>query len=78
MAILEAIIIHSDMSTNFSFGLSLKHNYVEFMINHKVVKVPREKGIIIIFPSFILHRITPITKGTRKSIVGWVAGAPFR
>ncbi|WP_430411994.1 2OG-Fe(II) oxygenase [Kordia sp.] len=51
---------------------------LEFMINQKIVKAPRKKGTIIIFPSFIIHRITPITKGVRQSIVGWVSGPPYR
>ena len=36
------------------------------------------KGTAIVFPSFIMHRVTPITKGTRQSIVGWVSGTPYR
>lgn len=51
---------------------------LEFMINQKKVKAPREKGTIVVFPSFIMHRVTPITKGTRQSIVGWVSGPPYR
>lgn len=35
-------------------------------------------GSLIIFPSFIPHRITPVTKGTRRSLVWWVGGAPFK
>lgn len=34
----------------------------------------RKKGTIIVIPSFIPHRVTPVTKGTRKSIVSWVEG----
>ena len=34
----------------------------------------RNRGSIIIFPSIMHHRITPLTKGTRYSIVGWVVG----
>ncbi|MFT5779237.1 MAG: PKHD-type hydroxylase [Crocinitomicaceae bacterium] len=51
---------------------------LQFMINEKIVAAPRAKGTIIIFPSFMMHRVTPITKGTRQSIVGWVSGPPFR
>lgn len=51
---------------------------LQFMINQKTVTAPREKGTIVVFPSFIMHRVTPITKGTRQSIVGWVSGPPFR
>ena len=39
--------------------------------------VPFPKGRIIAFPSFILHRVTPVTSGTRKSIVIWVTGPKF-
>lgn len=51
---------------------------LQFMINNNVVSAPRDLGTIVIFPSFILHRVTEITRGSRESIVGWVAGPPFR
>ena len=51
---------------------------LQFMINNKIENAPRKKGTIVIFPSFIMHRVTPITKGTRQSIVGWVSGPPYR
>lgn len=34
----------------------------------------REVGSVTIFPSFLEHRVTPITKGTRYSIVAWIGG----
>ena len=51
---------------------------LQFMINNKTIDAPREQGTIIIFPSFIMHRVTPVTKGTRRSIVAWVSGPPYR
>jgi len=38
----------------------------------------RARGTLIAFPSFVLHRVTPVTSGTRKSLVVWVAGPEFR
>ena len=38
----------------------------------------RERGMIALFPSWSLHRVTPVTKGTRYSLVAWVSGPPFR
>ncbi len=35
-------------------------------------------GSIIVFPSFKEHRIAPITKGTRYSLVAWFMGPPFK
>jgi PKHD-type hydroxylase len=51
---------------------------LQFMINQDIFTATKEKGTAIIFPSFALHRVTPITKGCRKSIVGWISGAPYR
>jgi PKHD-type hydroxylase len=38
----------------------------------------RPQGSVIIFPSFVDHNVTPITKGTRYSLVLWTLGKPFR
>jgi PKHD-type hydroxylase len=38
----------------------------------------RTKGAIIVFPSFLRHRVTPVTKGIRRSLVSWIEGAKFR
>jgi len=37
-----------------------------------------KKGRIILFPSWLTHRVTPVTKGVRKSVVIWVLGPKFR
>ena len=42
------------------------------------VDVPLKRGQILIFPSFIIHRVKPVTKGIRKSIVIWITGPKFR
>ncbi len=38
----------------------------------------RPRGSIIFFPSFTYHVVTPITRGTRYSLVAWFLGKPFR
>ena len=38
----------------------------------------KERGAMIFFPSYILHKITPITKGNRKSLVCWTEGPQFK
>ena len=35
-------------------------------------------GSMILFPSYLVHRVLPMTKGTRYAIVGWVHGNSFR
>lgn len=38
----------------------------------------RDQGTITFFPSYALHEVTPVTKGTRHSLVGWVTGPAFK
>lgn len=37
-----------------------------------------EQGSLISFPSWMLHRVTPVTQGTRRSLVGWCVGVDFK
>ena len=39
---------------------------------------PKSMGSIIAFPSYIVHRVQPMIKGTRYAIVGWVHGNSFK
>ena len=54
----------------------------DFQINSGQEKdaetVELTRGRIILFPSFAIHRVAPVTKGTRKSLVVWVLGPKFR
>lgn len=34
----------------------------------------RELGCVTVFPSFLKHKVTPVTKGTRHSLVVWASG----
>lgn len=38
----------------------------------------RQRGTVIMFPSFLRHRVTPVTKGLRYSLVSWHEGPCFR
>lgn len=38
----------------------------------------KERGSVIVFPSFFEHRVTPVTAGTRYSLVTWVDGPKFK
>ncbi|MBD1146406.1 2OG-Fe(II) oxygenase [Pelagibacterales bacterium SAG-MED28] len=37
-----------------------------------------KRGHAIFFASFVRHRVTPVTKGNRKSLVMWFGGPPFK
>lgn len=38
----------------------------------------RTKGAVMVFPSYLEHQVTPVTKGTRHSLVTWVEGPRWR
>lgn len=44
----------------------------------RTAALSRKKGSIIVFPSFVYHRVAPVTKGTRYSLVLWCSGEPYR
>jgi len=46
------------------------------IINNK--NVYKTIGSIIVFPSFVWHRVKPVTKGVRYSLVMWFCGKPFQ
>lgn len=41
------------------------------------IKAELKKGDMFLFPSFVPHSVTPVTKGVRRSLVGWVCGPNF-
>lgn len=40
-------------------------------------ELPNEQGTVIVFPSFLLHRVAPVLSGTRWTIAVWAIGEPF-
>ena len=73
----------SHRKISISIQLSNSDDYeggdLQFMTSANAPMVaPREKGTVIMFPSYLLHRVTPVTKGVRKSLVLWVGGTTFR
>ena len=49
---------------------------LELMREGKIAKI--KQGHAIFFASFIRHRVTPVIRGTRKSLVMWFGGTPFK
>ena len=68
---------------SFSLQLSGPDDYeggnVQFLDeSDKSYFAPRKRGTIVLFDSRIKHRVLKVTKGTRKSIVGWTVGPRWR
>ena len=73
-------VCHRKLS--FTIQLSDDKDYVggdvEFIGSKVDTKAFRQKGVCIIYPSFLPHRVSKVTKGTRHAIVGWIHGPTFK
>jgi len=49
---------------------------LELMAEDKIAKI--KQGHAVFFASFIRHRVKPVIKGNRKSLVMWFGGTPFK
>jgi PKHD-type hydroxylase len=72
----------SHRKISITIQLSDPEEYVggdlEIMVGSDHTKIPRVKGNVVVFPSFLLHRVVPLTSGNRKSLVLWVGGGQYR
>ena len=50
----------------------------ELQIEKEDNKIKLVQGQAIFFASFIKHRVAPVTRGVRKSLVMWFGGPPLR
>jgi PKHD-type hydroxylase len=75
-------ISHRKISMIVQLSDSSEYEGGEVEINNgdfeKPLVASKFKGDVIIFPSYLMHRVKPVTKGFRKSLVLWVGGATFR
>ena len=51
---------------------------LEIMPSANADTAPRQRGTATLFPSFLLHRVTPVTEGARHSLTIWAHGPAFR
>jgi PKHD-type hydroxylase len=68
---LSFVLFLNDVS-EYEGGKLLLYNATEPLIPEAL------KGTIVFFPSYVLHEVTPVTKGTRNTLVGWVSGPRFK
>ncbi|TAD89071.1 MAG: 2OG-Fe(II) oxygenase [Alphaproteobacteria bacterium] len=66
------------MVVQLSAADSYEGGDLEVMTSSVPTRAPRQQGTIVFFPSYNVHRVTPVTKGVRHSLVGWIHGPPLR
>lgn len=51
---------------------------LEIMPSAAVLRADKAQGSAVLFPAFLLHRVTPVTRGERLSLTIWAHGPAFR
>ena len=59
-------------------GGQLMFRFLDGDSNLQEVKLAPRLGDVIIFPSYLDHKVAPVTKGIRYSVVAWFGGPPFK
>lgn len=74
-----SVTINLTPEENYDGG-NLKFDFGRHAENEQIheAKVGRAQGTIIVFPSYTYHCVTPVTRGTRYSLVLWCSGRPFK
>ncbi|MGF1543426.1 MAG: 2OG-Fe(II) oxygenase [Parvularculaceae bacterium] len=66
------------ISVQLTDGADYDGGDLEFDVSSEATKAGRERGIVVAFPSFVRHRVAPVTRGTRYSLVAWISGPRWR
>ena len=66
------------MVVQLSDGAGYEGGALEVMPSAQEVVASRGRGSATLFPSFLLHRVTPVTGGERHSLTTWAHGPAFR
>jgi len=66
-----SFLVQLSEETSYEGGDVLLHNH------GTPTYLPKERGVALMFPSWLLNGTTPITKDTKRSLFGWVSGLPF-
>lgn len=51
---------------------------LQILVGQNPTVIEKKRGLLTVFPSNTLHRVTPVTQGSRQSLVLWITGEPFR
>lgn len=73
---------HKIRKLSLSVQLNKPEDYKEGELNlyfsNKPITISKKQGYLVLFPSYVLHEVKPVTKGERNSLVAWVTGKNFK
>ena len=51
---------------------------LQIMTDGNPINIRKQRGLVVVFPSYTLHQVTPVTQGSRQTLVAWLSGPAFR
>jgi PKHD-type hydroxylase len=66
------VVAHLSSEDSYSGGM------LQLTNGSSPVNAIQAPGTVTVFPSFLMHRVTPVTSGVRLGVVAWVLGPSFR
>jgi len=66
------------LSLQLSDGSDYDGCDLQVRAGHQIDTAPRARGSLVAFPANVLHQVTPIRSGIRRSLVAWAVGPEFR
>lgn len=73
---------YSVRKLTFSIQLSAPEDYdggeFEVLTYYEPMSLPKTQGTMIVLPTYVVHRVKPVTSGTRMSLIGWIGGPHYR
>lgn len=79
---------HQDYGTGISRKLSVvvqlsdpsefEGGELQILTSSKSNNIVKKRGLVTVFPSYTLHQVTPVTKGSRYTLVAWISGPSFK
>ena len=72
----------SGISRKLSMVLQLsdpsEYEELQLLTRNEPTSIEKKRGLITVFPAWTLHQVTPVTKGTRQTLVAWISGPAFK
>jgi PKHD-type hydroxylase len=67
-----SMVVHLSDASEYDGG------NLQIMTTGTPINISKQRGLITVFPSYMLHQVTPVTRGSRQSLVAWVSGPTFK
>ena len=74
---LSVVVNLSDPDSYSDGDIRFKDTYGIEVENEAISTAIRQRGSVVVFPAYTPHTVTPVTRGTRYSLVSWILGPPI-